>query len=680
MEDIDAVKEELVKIKDEYVLQGTPDVLPISEADSSQPASESHNKMIGRNKEFEIIKEMLIQHPSKKLEIVSIKGMGGIGKTTLAKQIYEDSSITSYFDKQAWVVASQHHSKRQMLLDLLGSKDDADKSSDEDLSLRLYQSLKRQRYLVVMDDVWSVEAWDALKTCFPDDGNGSRVLLTTRFPEVANHTSSRSKDDFSHEMQFLKQSESWQLFYEKACKSRSAEFKTIGRPVVEKCKGLPLAIIVIAGLFSKLNTLDEWENTANALSSSSAATLDDEECSRILSLSYNHLPHNLKACFLYLGVFPEDHKIKANNLARLWLAEGLVKAFENESFDAVANRIRAKDCSNEYITNIPCLKNVHIRGKGREINACIANLAYLEQLERLCISGGGETHIPIINDIVLLKNLRKLTLYPMRFVWEEINILSKLPRLEMLKLLWTLNAGKEWEIQEEVIFCQLIALVIHGCVLKQWKASSHNFPKLKHLVLWNCFELREIPIDFAEISTLKSIKISRCLPSAVESAKKIQDEQRDYGNYNMVVVEKETRDANSASGVGVVDECKLKFLELKSKRNYRYIVFKIDEASQAVVVEKLGSHEETHIQFSNSMPPNECRYAVYDYDFTTDENCQKSKIFFVAWAPETAPIRSKMVYASSKDRFRRELDGVQVELQATDPSEMSLDTFKGRAY
>nr|GMD62000.1 actin-depolymerizing factor 10-like [Ipomoea batatas] len=138
--------------------------------------------------------------------------------------------------------------------------------------------------------------------------------------------------------------------------------------------------------------------------------------------------------------------------------------------------------------------------------------------------------------------------------------------------------------------------------------------------------------------------------------------------------------ANSASGVGVVDECKLKFLELKSKRNYRYIVFKIDEASQAVVVEKLGSHEETHVQFANSMPPNECRYAVYDYDFTTDENCQKSKIFFVAWAPETAPIRSKMVYASSKDRFRRELDGVQVELQATDASEMSLDTFKGRAY
>nr|GMC80242.1 actin-depolymerizing factor 7-like isoform X3 [Ipomoea batatas] len=139
-------------------------------------------------------------------------------------------------------------------------------------------------------------------------------------------------------------------------------------------------------------------------------------------------------------------------------------------------------------------------------------------------------------------------------------------------------------------------------------------------------------------------------------------------------------EANSASGVGVVDECKLKFMELKAKRCFRYIVFKIDEVSQVVVVEKMGSHEENHVDFTNSLPADECRYAVFDYDFTTDENCQRSKIFFIAWSPETAKIRSKMVYASSKDRFRRELDGVQVELQATDASEMSLDIFRDRAH
>lgn len=83
------------------------------------------------------------------------------------------------------------------------------------------------------------------------------------------------------------------------------------------------------------------------------------------------------------------------------------------------------------------------------------------------------------------------------------------------------------------------------------------------------------------------------------------------------------------SGTAVQDECKLKFLELKAKRNYRFIIFKID--GQEVVVEKLGSPEESYDNFTNSLPPDECRYAVFDFDFTTNENIQKSKIFFIAW-------------------------------------------------
>ncbi|KAL3615646.1 Actin-depolymerizing factor 10 [Castilleja foliolosa] len=138
--------------------------------------------------------------------------------------------------------------------------------------------------------------------------------------------------------------------------------------------------------------------------------------------------------------------------------------------------------------------------------------------------------------------------------------------------------------------------------------------------------------------------------------------------------------ANAASGIAVDDECKLKFLELKAKRNYRYIVFKIDSTGNKVVVDKAGDNNETYQDFTDSLPSDECRYAVFDYDFTTNENCHKSKIYFIAWSPDTARVRTKMLYASSKDRFKRELDGIQVELQATDASEMSLDIIKERAY
>ncbi|WVY97919.1 hypothetical protein V8G54_030070 [Vigna mungo] len=136
--------------------------------------------------------------------------------------------------------------------------------------------------------------------------------------------------------------------------------------------------------------------------------------------------------------------------------------------------------------------------------------------------------------------------------------------------------------------------------------------------------------------------------------------------------------ANAASGMAVHDDCKLKFLELKAKRTYRYIVYKIEEKQKQVVVEKLGEPANGYEDFTASLPADECRYAVYDFDFVTEENCQKSRIFFIAWSPDTSRVRSKMIYASSKDRFKRELDGIQVELQATDPTEMGLDVFKSR--
>ncbi|KAJ0786674.1 putative actin-depolymerizing factor domain, ADF/Cofilin, ADF-H/Gelsolin-like domain superfamily [Helianthus anomalus] len=131
--------------------------------------------------------------------------------------------------------------------------------------------------------------------------------------------------------------------------------------------------------------------------------------------------------------------------------------------------------------------------------------------------------------------------------------------------------------------------------------------------------------------------------------------------------------------MAVNNECKMKFLELKAKRNYRFIVFKIEDKTQQVVIEKLGQPNESYADFQKNLPANECRYAVYDLDFTTVENCQKSKIFFFAWCPDSSRVRSKMIYASSKETFKRELEGIQLELQATDVGEMSLDIVKSRA-
>ncbi|GAQ84988.1 Actin depolymerizing factor [Klebsormidium nitens] len=137
--------------------------------------------------------------------------------------------------------------------------------------------------------------------------------------------------------------------------------------------------------------------------------------------------------------------------------------------------------------------------------------------------------------------------------------------------------------------------------------------------------------------------------------------------------------ANASSGVGVEDDCKLKFLDLKNKRAYPWIIFKVDDAKGIVVVERLGKADEDYEVLRAALPENDCRYLVYDYNFVTEDNCQKSKIFFIAWSPDTSPVRRKMIYATSKDRFRRELDGVQLEIQATDQTEIDIDELKSRA-
>ncbi len=89
--------------------------------------------------------------------------------------------------------------------------------------------------------------------------------------------------------------------------------------------------------------------------------------------------------------------------------------------------------------------------------------------------------------------------------------------------------------------------------------------------------------------------------------------------------------ANAASGMAVSDECKLKFMELKRKKTYRYIIFKIDQVAQQIILERTGGPEATYEDFASHLPEDDCRYGVYDFDFVTDDNCQKSKIFFVAW-------------------------------------------------
>ncbi|CAD6215204.1 unnamed protein product [Miscanthus lutarioriparius] len=137
--------------------------------------------------------------------------------------------------------------------------------------------------------------------------------------------------------------------------------------------------------------------------------------------------------------------------------------------------------------------------------------------------------------------------------------------------------------------------------------------------------------------------------------------------------------ANARSGVAVNDECMLKFGELQSKRLHRFITYKMDDKFKEIVVDQVGDRATSYEDFTNSLPENDCRYAIYDFDFVTAEDVQKSRIFYILWSPDSAKVKSKMLYASSNQKFKSGLNGIQVELQATDASEISIDQIKDRA-
>ncbi|KAG8391868.1 hypothetical protein BUALT_Bualt01G0231700 [Buddleja alternifolia] len=382
---IDSIKEELltmVKAEGKAVQEQQPGVS--FRAGSSTLDSGGKNTVVGFDEHLVRIMDQLTGYRPN-LHIIPIVGMGGIGKTTLARLAFENKCVVEHFDVRVWFTISQEYNAHEILLGILRDiqvPGDLKSETLAELGQRLYKKLFGRRFLIVMDDLWSTKGWNDFKLFFPNHGKGSRVMVTTRLSDVANSLGSHN----SYLMDFLDEDKSWDLLCEKAFTqgSRPPELEKIGKEIAEGCKGLPLAIVVIGGLLSKSNMTREFWESVNEKVTLHVSSENDEHCFKILSLSYNHLSIHLKSCFLYMGFFPGDYEIKVSTLIELWVSEGFLKPVRGKSLEEVAN---------EYLKDLIERNLILIRKQGLlgEIISCgvhdlIRDLCRRESLKEHCVS------------------------------------------------------------------------------------------------------------------------------------------------------------------------------------------------------------------------------------------------------------------------------------------------------
>jgi disease resistance protein RPM1 len=284
-----------------------------------------------------------------KRSVISVVGMGGIGKTTLTKKLYENESVKGHFDCRVWITVSQSYNVSKILMSMIKqiyqAKETApgqiDMTDEITLINQLRKCLQQKRYVMVFDDVWKIEFWEIVKHALPCNDRGSRIVITTR-SDLIGVSCRESLSDKVHKLQPLSQYKAWELFCKKAFQTEfqrccPRELVRMSMDIVKKCEGLPLAIVAIGGLLSTKEKVPlEWRKLLDSLSSELECNPHLTSITNILSLSYHDLPCYLKPCYLYFSIFPEDYSICSLRLLRLWVAEGFTKGKKGKPLEDVA--------------------------------------------------------------------------------------------------------------------------------------------------------------------------------------------------------------------------------------------------------------------------------------------------------------------------------------------------------
>ncbi|XP_016467976.1 putative disease resistance protein RXW24L [Nicotiana tabacum] len=382
---------------------------------------------------------------SEDLKVISLCGSGGVGKTTLAYEIYDHPEIWYKFLHRIWIPVSSTFNPGNILLHIaryFDRKNCTDKSEDQLVDIIFRKLSEGGRFLFVLDDIWSTEVLDELQRILLDDrfspitNKGHRILLTTRKRQVTEYGFLKPQSVYT--VRGLKENHAWELLMEEYRRHNredklSAEKENIGREMVKRCEGVPAAIIKLGQELAGKESLDEW----NIVHQNLMSFLTDNVL-QVLAPSFDDLPDHLKLCFIYLGFWPEDSVIDTEKLYHFWIVEGLVKP---QDISVAEN----------YLTELARMSMVH-EVEEEEVPS-VRRLKFCRisrMMRQLCISKGNQINSSHIVDSRLGSDFSSSSsrnktrrLFVCLEKLEDSGILAKKERTRNLHSLHILDAHKQ---------------------------------------------------------------------------------------------------------------------------------------------------------------------------------------------------------------------------------------------
>ena len=516
--------DDISALKDEFNLAAQlEDRSPtVNKRDMTHSFVPSQN-VIGRNDDKEKIMDLLMQlDASRNVSVIPIVGIGGLGKTTLAKLVYNDERVVSHFQQlRMWVCVSEDFDVTRLIKEILKS---AKVPGDENLGIDQLQNslrelLKDKKFLLVLDDVWNDDrnTWMELEDLLLGSCNGSKIIVTTRNSSVATIMGTTSP----YNLEGLPEENCMSLFVKLAFKKGEEEqypnLLNIGRDIVKKCKGVPLAVRTLAGpLYSKVDE-HEWISIRD----NEIWNLEQKEGDILpaLKLSYNHLPFHLKQCFAYCSVFLKDYDFTNVRLIQFWLAHGILQSPKDKNVELedvgdlyikeLLSRSFFQDFSQEEFVPIYTFKMhdlVHdlalsiVKGecsvvtKKSTLAAEVCHLSFLENGQEVTTQ---------------LEKLSKVQTIIFKTEQPASLLEACITRFKYLRVLDLSNSSFEVLPSSIGSLKHLRYLDISGNdIIKQLPDSICKLHSLQTLVLDNCSNLERLPKGIRDIISLRVLSVT----------------------------------------------------------------------------------------------------------------------------------------------------------------------------